>query len=251
MDATLKAPLVEYLTGLADDELILGHRLSEWTGFAPILEEDIALSNMALDELGHARFWYELRHSLDGSEPDQLIFFREAAGYRNVQLVELPKGDWALTMLRQFMFDAYESVLLAGLRESHWGPLAERAAKAYKEELYHLRHTQLWVERLALGTVESTARMQAALATLWPYVGQLFAPLSGEKALVAAGYLLPQAMVQRRWQEYVEPCLEKIGLRPAGPLRIPDWDRGQHSEHLVALLTEMQAVARWEPAGDW
>ena len=100
MDKKLQATLIEFLTALADDELVLGHRVSEWTGFAPILEEDIALANMSLDELGHARMWYELRGELDGSEPDQLVFFRSSADYRNVQMVELPKGDWAFTMLR-------------------------------------------------------------------------------------------------------------------------------------------------------
>ena len=251
MNDVLKAPLIEYLTGLADDELILGHRLSEWTGHAPILEEDIALSNMALDELGHARFWYELRQELDGSTPDELIFFREAGQYRNSQLVELPRGDWAFTMLRQYLFDSYEYLLLEMLRESDYRPLAERAAKAYKEELYHVRHAHLWVERLALGTAESAARMATALAALWPYAGQLFVAGGGEAQLVKAGLVPSRSALQARWLELVLPHLAEIGLTPAGPLTLPEWDRGQHSKHLAELLGEMQKVARWEPAGDW
>ena len=251
MNEALRAPLIEYLTVLADDELILGHRLSEWTGHAPILEEDIALANMALDELGHARFWYELRQELDGSKPDQLIYFREAGQFRNIQLVELPRGDWAFTMLRQYLFDTYEYLLLDALRESNCRRLAERAAKAYREELYHLRHTHLWVERLALGTLESTARMKAALTALWPYVGQLFVAGDGEAQLVQAGFVPIRSTLQERWQELVLPHLAEIGLLPAGPLTLPEWDRGQHSPHLAELLSEMQRVARWEPAGEW
>ncbi|MCS6911212.1 MAG: phenylacetate-CoA oxygenase subunit PaaC, partial [Anaerolineales bacterium] len=147
----IERALAEKLLALADDELILAHRNSEWTGHAPILEEDIALANIAQDELGHAMLYYELHCALAGGTPDRLAFFREAADFRNVQLVELPKGDWAFTMLRQYLFDAYELALLAQLTHSAHRPLAEVAAKVRNEELYHYKHTGAWVRRLGLG----------------------------------------------------------------------------------------------------
>ena len=251
MDEKLQASLIELFTALADDELVLGHRVSEWTGFAPILEEDIALANIALDELGHARMWYELRAQLDGSDPDQLVFFRSATDYRNVQFVELPKGDWAFTMLRQYFFDAYEYVMLDALRKSRYQPLAERAEKAFKEEMYHLRHSHMWVERLALGTGESKARMVTALASLWPLVGQLFKPLPAEALLVEADFAVARSELQVRWLEIVMAHLQKVGLKAAAPLALSNLTRKQHSAHLEDLLGEMQQVARWEPQGEW
>ena len=126
---------------LADDELILGQRDSEWTGHAPILEEDIAFSNIAQDELGHATIWYGLLSELTGEEPNELVFFRDFDDFRNVTLVELPNGDWAFSMLRQYLFDAFEMVRLSQLLESLYRPVAEAAAKIRMEELYHYRHT--------------------------------------------------------------------------------------------------------------
>jgi ring-1,2-phenylacetyl-CoA epoxidase subunit PaaC len=155
-----------YLLALADDELILGHRDSEWTGHAPILEEDIAFANIAQDEIGHASLWYGLVQRLGGAEPDRLVFFRPPSEYRNAPLVELPKGDWAFSMLRQYLFDAAEAQRLPLLAASAHRPLAEAAAKIRTEEIYHLRHTQAWIERLAQGTAESHGRTQAALDLL-------------------------------------------------------------------------------------
>ena len=251
MDSDLKNALIGYLTALGDDEMVLGHRDSEWTGYAPILEEDIALANIALDELGHARLWYDVRQSLDESDPDQLVFFREAGDFRNVQLVELPKGDWAFTMLRQYFFDAYEYVLLDAMRTSDYEPLAERAEKAHKEEIYHLRHTHSWVERLALGTDESKARMEQSLAALWPLVGQLFVPLPEETILLAANFVPDRSRLQMRWLEIVMAHLEAVDLTPAAPLTRPDLSRADHTPFLTEMLGEMQSVARWEPEGDW
>ena len=125
----LAAPLADRLLALADDELILAHRNSEWAGHAPVLEEDIAFANLALDEMGHAAIWYGLREALTGESADRLIFFRDAGAYRNAQLVELPRGDWAFAMLRQYLFDAAESVRLPQLANSAYRPLAEAAAK--------------------------------------------------------------------------------------------------------------------------
>jgi ring-1,2-phenylacetyl-CoA epoxidase subunit PaaC len=168
MNDDLKEILRRKLLAMADDELVLAHRNSEWTGHAPILEEDIAFSNIAQDELGHAGLFYNIIQALTEEVPDQLVFFREAAEFRNVQMVELPKGDWAFSMVRQYLFDAFEMVRATQLVNSSYRPLADVAAKIRQEELYHYRHTSNWVHRLGLGTEESHGRMQTALDQLWP-----------------------------------------------------------------------------------
>ena len=151
--------LNDYILSLADDELILGHRDSEWCGHAPILEEDIAFANLALDEIGHANLWYGLLAGILEQDPltypDQLVYFRRPNDYRNIQMVELPNGDWAFSMLRQYLLDAAELVRLNALAQSQFIPLAEVAAKILKEELYHHRHSSAWVRRLGLGTATS------------------------------------------------------------------------------------------------
>jgi ring-1,2-phenylacetyl-CoA epoxidase subunit PaaC len=247
----LKAALIERLTALADDELILGHRNSEWTGHAPILEEDIALANLAQDELGHARLYYDLRRELDGSDPDRLVYFRAVPEWRSAQLLELPKGDWAFTMLRQYLFDTYEHVLLSSLRESSHEALKQVAEKILREERFHLQHSALWVERLGLGTEASHRRMQAALDTLWPCTKQLFVPLEGDELLVQAGILPDLNDLEASWQQAVVTVLEaaSLGIPDASPLSA---SRREHSEHLAPLLSELQEVARLEPAGtEW
>src|SRR5436190_23237046 len=148
--------LAAQLLGMADDEMVLGHRDSEWCGHAPILEEDIAFANLALDELGHAIIWYQLVADLMGKDPnvlpDELAYQRPAADFQNVRMVELPKGDWAFTLMRQYLFDTYEAVMLEKMAESQYEPLAGAAAKIRKEEIYHQRHSSAWVHRLGLGT---------------------------------------------------------------------------------------------------
>ncbi len=243
--------LAACVLALADDELILAHRNSEWSGHAPILEEDIAFSNIALDEMGHANLWYQRVEDLTGQPPDQLAFFRDAAAYRCAQFVELPKGDWAFSMLRQYLFDTAESVRLPALAASTWAPLAETAAKIRTEEIYHLRHTRAWVKRLGLGTEESHRRLQAALDALWPYALQLFISLPGEPALVAEGLLPDSTKLQPAWEDLTHTDLRAAGLTvPSTPPLATD--RATHSEYLPALLEEMQAVARLEaPGTEW
>ncbi|HFQ94019.1 MAG TPA: phenylacetate-CoA oxygenase subunit PaaI [Anaerolineae bacterium] len=251
MDEKTKNALAEKLLAWADDELILGHRDSEWTGHAPILEEDIAFANIAQDEIGHAIVWYELRQALTGETPDEAAYWRDARAYRNAQLVELPKGDWAVSMLRQYLFDAAEAVWLPRLADSAYQPLAEAAAKMRPEEIYHLRHTAAWVRRLGLGTAESNRRMQAALDYLWRYALQLFAPLPGEAALAEAGIVPDTAALAAEWRAQVIPFLEDAGLTVPDDDTPKVTDRSQHTEHLVALLGEMQMVARLDPQAAW
>ncbi len=241
--------LAAQLLAMADDELILGHRDSEWTGHAPILEEDIAFANLAQDEIGHAIAWYGLVESLTGSLPDHLVFFREPAGYRNVQLVELPNGDWAFSMLRQFLFDAAETARLPLLVQSAHAPLAAAAAKIRTEELYHDRHARAWVKRLAQGTAESHRRMQQALDRAWPFALQLFALLPGEAGLTLSGLIPEAAQVRSAWLNDVSPFLQSIGLSVPAETEPPTLTRAEHTEHLAALLADMQSVARLESPG--
>ncbi|MDX2003778.1 MAG: 1,2-phenylacetyl-CoA epoxidase subunit PaaC [Meiothermus sp.] len=246
MNTELKEALIAKLTALADDELILSHRLAGWTGHAPLLEEDIALANMAQDELGHATVWLELRRALDGSDPDRLAFFRDASEFRNCELLELPKGDWAFTMLRQYLFDVYEGLWLQAAQVSSYPPLAEAAAKVVREERFHIQHTQTWVERLGLGTKESHQRAQEALTVLWPYAQQLFAPEAGEDRLVAEGVVPDLEAIRERWLEITGRHLRASGLEPPPLDAYVPRSRQRHTEHLWSLLAEMQSVARWD-----
>lgn len=246
MESDLQEALIAKLTALGDDELIVSHRNAEWTGHAPILEEDIALANLAQDELGHAALWYGLRAALDGSDPDRVVYFRDAPDYRNAPLLELPKGDWALTMLRQFLFDAYEWVLLERLEASTYAPIADASAKMRREERFHLQHSHAWVARLGLGTEESNRRLRGALETLWPHTAALFTPLAEDARLVAAGMVPAAADLGAPWLALVAPHLRASGLSVPEPYNTP-YGRTHHTEHLTPLLEELQAVARLEP----
>lgn len=243
--------LQTYLLALADDELVLAHRNSEWIGHAPILEEDIAIANIAQDELGHASLWYDLHCQLTGDDPDQLVFGREAADYRNAQLLELPKGDWAFTILRQYLFDVYEVVLLDGLCESAYQPIAETAVKIRNEERYHHRHTHTWVQRLGLGTAESHGRMQTALNQLWPFAQQLFVPLPEEAALVTDSCVPDRTAVRQQWQNTIHPHLTASGLEIPPDHTPPTQDRADHTPHLTDLLADLQRVTRQFPEAAW
>ena len=243
--------LIEYVLAAADDELILGHRNSEWTGHAPILEEDIAFSNIAQDELGHAAIWYGILSDLSEADPDGLVFFRTAAAYRNVQMVELPKGDWAFSMMRQFLFDAFEIVRARRLVSSLYQPIAEAAAKILPEELYHHRHTGEWIRRLGMGTDESNRRTQNALDKLWPFAAQLFVPTPDADALVAARYLPSFSELNQEWEQLVIPFLADAGLSIPQGSSLEIIGREQHTPHLAELLEELQQVARLDAEAAW
>ena len=255
MNPGLHFSLAEALLALADDELILAHRDSEWTGHAPILEEDIAFANIALDELGHAALWYRLVADLRGEDaeryPDRLVFHRPAGGFRNVRLVEQPKGDWAFTILRQFLFDSAEQVRLKALADHPQASLAQTAVKILTEERYHLRHLRAWVTRLALGTPESRRRMQAALDQLWPLARQLFQPLPDEPLLVEAGAWPASSALATEWQAEAMDFLTECGLTIPAPIPPDESGRQIHTAYLEPLLAEMQSVARLEPQGEW
>jgi ring-1,2-phenylacetyl-CoA epoxidase subunit PaaC len=251
----VKAELAEALIELADDELVLGHRDSEWTGHAPILEEDIAFANLALDEIGHAAVWYRLAAELLDEDPevypDRMIFRREPGSFRCARLVELPKGDWAFTIVRQYLFDSAESLRLSALVRSRHAPLAHAAGKIAVEERYHLRHTAAWVTRLGRGTEESRARMQAALVSLWPLAGQLFAPPPAAEALTRAEVFPQVAELGQEWEAGVRASLAGAGLVVPADRLATGSDRRAHTDHLAPLVEEMQSVARLEPEGNW
>ena len=254
MDEALRAPLVEFLLRHGDDRLVLGHRLAEWCGHGPILEEDIALANCALDFTGQANMLLGLAGTVEGKGRDQdaLAYFRDEREFRNVQLVELPKGDFAVTMVRQFLFDAYDTLFLEALQRSAHEELAGIAAKAYKEARYHLRHSAEWVVMLGDGTTESRARAQAALDGIWRYAPELFDMDETDRALVAAGVAPDVAALEPRWRERVTDIVARATLTlPTSPFRAKGGRRGVHTEHLGILLAEMQIVARSHPGASW
>jgi ring-1,2-phenylacetyl-CoA epoxidase subunit PaaC len=250
----LGAPLVEYLLRLGDDRLILGHRMSEWTGHGPILEEDIATANIALDLIGQASQLLKLAGETEGKGRDEnaLAYFRDGTKFRNCLLVELPKGDFGDTMVRQFLFDAHSVLLLDELTKCGHAELAAIAAKAIKEDKYHLRHSSEWVVRLGDGTDESHARVQASLDRLWKYTGELFATDEVDRAVEAAGIAIDMAGIKSRWDAIVNDVLQRATLtRPTdGPMQ-GGGRRGRHTEHIGHLLATMQSVARAHPGATW
>ena len=244
----------EYLLRLADDRLVLGHRLSEWCGHAPILEEDIALANIALDLIGQASLLLKLAGEVEGKgrSEDALAYFRDAIEFRNVQLVELPNGDFAVTIVRQFLFDAWDVLVLERLTSASNKTLAGIAAKALKEARYHLRHTAEWVRMLGDGTAESHARAQRALDDLWPYTAELFLADAIDAQSIASGSGVDLEALRPRWRQIVEQVvgeatlvIPKEGFTPRGG-RI-----GRHTEHLGRMLADMQSLARAHPGAAW
>ena len=245
---------VEYLMRLGDDRLVLGHRLSEWAGHAPILEEDIALGNIALDLLGQATLLLHLAGEAEGRgrDEDALAYFREAVDFRNALLVELPRGDFAVTMVRQFLFDAFSLYQTEALRQSSHAELAGIAAKAHKEVRYHARHSSAWVVRLGDGTAESRRRAQAAVDELWRFTGELFLMDDVDEAMLAAGVGVDLAAIRPHWERTVGEVLDAATLRPlAGGFMARGGRQGRHGEHLGRMLAEMQIVARSHPGARW
>ena len=247
-------PLVEYLLRHGDDRLVLGHRLSEWAGHAPILEEDIALGNVALDLIGQAQALLGLAGDAEGRgrDADALAYFREAVHFRNALLCELPRGDFAVTVVRQFLFDAYDVLLTERLAASGHAELAGVMAKAHKEARYHVRHSADWVVRLGDGTAESHARAQAALDALWRYAPELLAPDAVDAAMLRSGVGADLDALRPEWERRVREVLDEATLRvPAGGFAARGGRGGRHTEHLGRLLAEMQIVARSHPGATW
>jgi ring-1,2-phenylacetyl-CoA epoxidase subunit PaaC len=245
---------VEYLLRLGDDRLVLGHRLSEWCGHAPILEEDIALANIALDLVGQATLFLEHAAKLEGAgrDADALAYFRDAIEFRNALLVELPKGDFAVTIVRQLFVSVFGVLQCEALQRSTDGELAGIAAKALKETKYHVRHSADWVLKLGDGTAESHERAQRAVDDLWRYTGELFLADDVDRAAAAASIGVDPSTLEPVWRSQVTDVLARATLTvPDTPYMQRGGRQGRHTEHLGHMLAEMQIVARSHPGASW
>jgi len=247
-------PLFEYLLRLGDNGLILGHRVSEWCGHGPILEEDLALANVALDLLGQAKLWLGLAAEVEGAgrDADKLAFLRDTGEFRNALLVEQKNGDFAFTMVRQFFFDAWHYLALDALRASAEPRIAEIAAKAVKEVAYHLERSRDWMVRLGDGTDESHRRAQKAVTILWPFTGELFEADAVEQALIQSGVAADPAVLRQPWHDVVAATMDEATLTlPESQWMQRGGRTGRHTEHLGYLLAEMQFLQRAYPGATW
>jgi ring-1,2-phenylacetyl-CoA epoxidase subunit PaaC len=250
--------LFEYLLRLADSDLVLAQRLGEWVGHGPVLEEDIALTNVGLDLLGQARLWLayagevEARFKGTGRSEDELAFLRDGGEFRNLLLVEQPNGSYADTMARQFYFDTWHRLLLGALAQSRDARIAEIAAKALKEATYHAERSADWVIRLGDGTEESHARMQAAIDDLWMYTGEMFDADAIDTALAAEGIGCDLSALAPPWREQIGAILAEATLAVPGEAWMQRGGRqGVHSEHLGRMLAIMQSLPRTHPGVQW
>lgn len=257
--------LLKYTLHLADNALILGHRNSEWTGHGPILEQDIAISNIALDLIGQARNFYQYAAQLPGAtqhlstdviSEDTLAYLRDANEFRNCLLVEQPNGDWGTTILRQFLFSTYQFYFYSQLQHSKDEMLASIAAKALKEVTYHLRWSAEWVIRLGDGTEESHARMEKAMDDLWKFTGELLQPALFEIQLAKEGIGVDLNLIKSAWTEKVQSVLAEATLAGDDEKRNKAWmqtggKEGKHTEHVGYILAEMQFLQRAYPGATW
>ena len=251
---TADGALAELLLSLADDELVIGFSDSEWTGIAPLLEEDVAMSSLAQDELGHARALYELLARVldDGRDADAIAYDRPPEAYRHCRLLDHPRGDWAMAVTRRFLYDTADGVRLDALAESAHMPLRELVAKLRREERYHRMHGEAWVERLANGGAEARARLLGAFERLAPDAWTVLAPLPGEDALLDAGIVaVPFRDLDSRWRHALRPTLERLGLPDPAPPGDRATARTPHSEAFRWLWGEMTSVRRSEPGATW
>ena len=246
--------LFSYNITLADDSLILGHRLSEWCRNGPFLEEDLALTNVALDFIGRARLFYAYAAELEGTgrNEDDMAYLRDCREYRNLLIHELPNGDFAFTMARQLMVDVYDMGFFTELARSRDARLAAIAAKAIKESRYHLRRSEDWIKRLGDGTDESHERVQNAVNQLWVYTPEMFEMTDDEVQLLDAGIAVDRGVLEENWTSAMYAILKEATLDiPEGDWSIAGGRTGDHTEHLGFLLAEMQFLQRSYPGLQW
>ena len=249
-----KDAIKQYAIRLGDDALVLGHRLSEWCSNGPFLEEDLALTNVALDFIGRARMFYSYAAELaaDGSTEDTYAYTRDCRDFRNLLIHELPRGDFAFSMARQYLVDVYNLAYMEALRQSADETLAAIAEKAVKESRYHLRRSRDWMLRLGDGTVESHGRLQRAVDELWGYTPELFAVDELEQELADAGIAVDAASLRPAWEQSVTATLAEATLqRPAGGWEVSGGRRGIHTESLGHMLSELQFMQRAYPGLQW
>ena len=256
--------IIDYTLHLADNALVLGHRNSEWTGHGPILEQDIALSNIALDLIGQARNLYQFAAEAinaggvadDTAMPplteDSLAYLRDVRDFKNCLLAEQPNGDWGMTILRQFFFSAWQYYFYGELRHSRESRLAAIAEKSLKEVTYHLRWSGEWVIRLGDGTEESHSRMEKAMAHLWQFTGELFEPAACERQLVTEKIAVDLGVIRPMWDQRVQEVLSAAQLKHGtGEWMQTGGKQGKHTEQLGYLLAEMQFLQRAYPGCEW
>lgn len=248
------AAIKELLYKIADDQLILGHRNSEWTGMGPLLEEDIAFSSMAQDKIGHSHALFQLLHQLGEQEPDTVAFTRNASRFHNCILVELPNGEYDFSLIRHFLYDTAETLRFEMLTRSSYKPLAELAVKIRAELRYHSLHANTWVKQLGSATKESINRLQKSLDVAIPYALGIFETTPYENEIIAQGIFPGEIVLQEQWMKNVEHVIQQTQLT------LPDWKlvnpvnggrAGKHSEHLQPLLDEMSEVFRIDPTAEW
>jgi ring-1,2-phenylacetyl-CoA epoxidase subunit PaaC len=246
--------MLEYLLRLGDNTLVLAQRISEWCGHGPVLEQDIALTNIALDLLGQTRMYLTYAGELEGKgrSEDDLAYFRDTHQFRNCLLVERPNGDFGQTITRQFFFDAFNFYQLQALRQSNDQRLADIAEKALKEATYHLRFSSEWMIRLGDGTELSKQKMQAAVNLLWPFTGELTTPDALDQEMAKQGIAPNLLEIKILWEKKVAETLEEATLiLPTGTWMQSGGKQGKHSEHLGFLLAEMQHIQRTYPGQVW
>jgi ring-1,2-phenylacetyl-CoA epoxidase subunit PaaC len=252
LDRTVAVALDGLLRSMADDEFVIGFSDSEWTGIAPLLEEDVAMSSLAQDELGHAAALYGLLAELTGTDADALAYDREPGDYRHARLLDHGRGDWAMTIARRYLYDTAEAVRLEALADASWAPLAELVGKLQREERYHRMHAQAWLERLAHGGRDARGRLLAALDELAPDAATVFTPLPDEAALLSAGILAaPMPELEARWRAGTAPTFDRLGLPMPPPAHAPERGRLDHGEPFRWLHGEFTMVRRSDPGAVW
>jgi ring-1,2-phenylacetyl-CoA epoxidase subunit PaaC len=244
--------LAELLRSMADDEFVIGFSDSEWTGIAPLLEEDVAMSSLAQDELGHAAALYGLLGELSGEDPDAIAYDRAPEAYRHCRLLDHARGDWAMAIARRFLYDSADGVRLEALADGSWAPLAELVGKLIREERYHRMHAGAWLDRLARHEGEARDRLLAALEELAPDAATVFTPLPGESALLEAGVLsAPMTELEARWRAAIAPTLTSLDLPMPPAAHAPERGRLDHGEAFRWLHGEFTAVRHADPGATW
>jgi ring-1,2-phenylacetyl-CoA epoxidase subunit PaaC len=253
LDPATRDALAELLLTLADDEFVLGFWDSEWTGIAPMLEEDVAMSSVSQDEIGHARAWYELLADLTDDDADRIAFGREPDAYRHAMLMNHARGDWAFTVARRYLYEHADAVRLEALARSSHAPVADLAAKMRREETYHLMHFDVWLKRLAEAGGEARERLVEALRQLEPDAQAVFTPLAGEAALTASGVLAEGLETLRgRWLDRVRPALAGFGLPAPSDEGAPASDgRTRRTDDFAWLHGQFTMVSRSDEAATW
>jgi ring-1,2-phenylacetyl-CoA epoxidase subunit PaaC len=244
--------LADLLLSMADDEFVIGFSDSEWTGIAPLLEEDVAMSSLAQDELGHAAALYELLAGLTGTSADAIAYDRDPAGYRHCRLLDHGRGDWAMTIARRYLYDTADVVRLEALASGSWAPLADLVAKLIREERYHRMHAGVWLERLAMTDGQPRDRLLTALVELGPDAATVFSTLPGEPGLLDSGILsTSMAELEVTWRRSIEPTFARLGLAMPPAAADPARGRLDHAAAFEWLWTEFTAVRSSDPGATW